>query len=81
MTYRPLIAITMGDAAGIGAEVIMKNLGHAEIYRWCRPLVIGDAERLRAAGRVVGSSLTVRFCRKEKLKRQRSKTACSTVST
>jgi 4-phospho-D-threonate 3-dehydrogenase / 4-phospho-D-erythronate 3-dehydrogenase len=60
MTYRPLIAITMGDAAGIGAEVIMKSLGHAEIYRWCRPLVIGDAERLRAAGRVVGSSLTVR---------------------
>ena len=60
MTYRPLIAITMGDAAGIGAEVIMKSLGHAEIYRWCRPLVIGDADRLRAAGRVVGSSLTVR---------------------
>ena len=33
MTYRPLIAITMGDAAGIGAEIIMKSLGHAEIYR------------------------------------------------
>src|SRR6185312_839421 len=60
MTYRPLIAITMGDAAGIGPEVIMKSLGHAEIYQYCRPLVIGDAERLRAAGRIVGSLLLVR---------------------
>src|ERR1700758_2539551 len=60
MTQHPLIAITMGDAAGIGAEIIMKSLGHAEIYARCRPLVIGDAKRLRAAGRIIGSSLTVR---------------------
>lgn len=59
MTRRPLIAITMGDAAGIGAEVIMKSLGHSEIYTLCRPLVIGDAERLRAAGRIVATALTV----------------------
>ena len=26
MTYSPLVAITMGDAAGIGAEIIMKSL-------------------------------------------------------
>jgi 4-phospho-D-threonate 3-dehydrogenase / 4-phospho-D-erythronate 3-dehydrogenase len=56
----PLIAITMGDAAGVGPEVIMKSLGHTDILNWCRPLVIGDAERLRAAGRIVGSPLTVR---------------------
>ena len=60
MTYSPLVAITMGDAAGIGAEIIMKSLGHAEVYARCRPLVIGEAERLRAAGRIVGSSLAVR---------------------
>jgi len=57
---RPLIAITMGDAAGIGAEVIMKSLAHPELHRRCRALVIGDAERLRAAGRVSSSPLTVR---------------------
>ena len=56
----PIIAITMGDAAGVGPEIIMKSLAHAEPYRQCRPLVIGDAERLRAAGRIVGSSLHVR---------------------
>src|SRR5271165_3411943 len=36
-----------GDAAGIGPEVIMKGLGHGEVFDYCRPLVIGDAGRLR----------------------------------
>src|SRR6185436_11245002 len=56
---RPRIAITMGDATGVGPEVIMKSLGHRELYAQCRPVVIGDAERLRAAGQLVGSDLTV----------------------
>lgn len=60
MTYRPLIAVTMGDAAGIGAEIIMKSLGHTGIHACCRPLVIGDAARLRAAGRIIASALAVR---------------------
>jgi 4-hydroxythreonine-4-phosphate dehydrogenase len=38
---RPLIAITMGDPAGIGAEVSLKALLAAEIYAMCRPLVVG----------------------------------------
>lgn len=59
----PIIAITMGDAAGVGPEVIMKSLGHAELYQQCRPLVIGDAERLQGAGRIVHSKLEVRSLR------------------
>ena len=57
---RPRIAITMGDAAGVGPEVIMKSLAHREVYQRARALVIGDAARLRAAGSIVGSRLTVR---------------------
>ena len=56
---RPIIAVTMGDASGVGPEVIMKSLAHKELYGQCRPLVIGDAERLRQAGRIVGSKLEV----------------------
>ncbi len=56
----PRIAITMGDAAGIGPEIIMKALAHRELYGICRPLVIGDADRLRAAGRLAGTDLPVR---------------------
>src|SRR5579863_1531431 len=55
----PRIAITMGDAAGVGPEIVMKSLAHAEVHRRCKPLVIGDAERLREAGRICGSKLTV----------------------
>jgi len=57
---RPIIAITMGDAAGVGPEVIMKSLDHPQLYKQCRPLVIGDAERLRQAGDIVRSKLEVR---------------------
>jgi len=48
---RPLLAITMGDPAGIGPEVVLKALAHADVYDHCRPLVIGDRRILeRAAG-------------------------------
>lgn len=39
----------MGDAAGVGPEVIAKALAHADVYARCRPLVIGDAGRLQEA--------------------------------
>jgi 4-hydroxythreonine-4-phosphate dehydrogenase len=57
--YRPIIAITMGDAAGVGPEVIMKSLAHEDLYAQCRPLVIGDVGRLKEAGELVGSRLAL----------------------
>lgn len=57
---RPIIAITMGDAAGIGPEIIMKSLAHLELHAMCRPIVVGDASRLKQAGRIIGSKLSVR---------------------
>ncbi|MFZ4659745.1 MAG: 4-hydroxythreonine-4-phosphate dehydrogenase PdxA [Caldilineaceae bacterium] len=42
MNNRPLLAITLGDPAGIGPEVIVKALRHADVYEQCRPLVLGD---------------------------------------
>ncbi|MDP4023602.1 4-hydroxythreonine-4-phosphate dehydrogenase PdxA [Methylobacterium sp. NEAU 140] len=56
---RPTIAITMGDPAGIGPEVIMKALARPEVHALCQPLVIGDAGRLRKAGRIVGAEMPV----------------------
>ncbi|MCG6874638.1 MAG: 4-hydroxythreonine-4-phosphate dehydrogenase PdxA [Betaproteobacteria bacterium] len=46
---RPIVAITMGDAAGVGPEVVAKALAHADVYARCRPVVIGDANRLEEA--------------------------------
>ncbi|EIZ84809.1 4-hydroxythreonine-4-phosphate dehydrogenase (4-(phosphohydroxy)-L-threonine dehydrogenase) [Methylobacterium sp. GXF4] len=56
---RPTIAITMGDPAGIGPEIIMKALAHPEVHAICQPLVVGDAGRLRQAGRIVGATIGV----------------------
>jgi 4-phospho-D-threonate 3-dehydrogenase / 4-phospho-D-erythronate 3-dehydrogenase len=57
---RPIIGITMGDAAGVGPEIIMKAMAVPEVYEISRPLVIGDARRLRKAGQIVGSKVSVR---------------------
>ncbi len=57
---RPIIGITMGDAAGIGPEIIIKALADPDIYAQCRPLVVGDARMLERAGRVVDTALSVR---------------------
>lgn len=57
--FLPVVAITMGDAAGVGPEIVMKSLAHEEIYGLCRPLVIGDVRRLERAGQVIDSALTV----------------------
>jgi 4-hydroxythreonine-4-phosphate dehydrogenase len=56
---RPIIAITMGDPAGIGPEIVMRSLAHGDVYVSCRPLVIGDISRLRQAGAIVKSRLTL----------------------
>jgi 4-hydroxythreonine-4-phosphate dehydrogenase len=57
---QPIIAITMGDPAGVGPEVTVKALAHHEVWACCRPLVIGDATVLQKAIAVVGSSLSLR---------------------
>ena len=39
---RPILAITMGDPAGIGPEIIVKTLKHTDVFECCRPLIVGD---------------------------------------
>ena len=56
---RPIIAITMGDASGVGPEIIMKALARPDVWAFCRPLVVGDAARLREAGAILRSPLAV----------------------
>ena len=48
---RPTVGITMGDAAGVGPEIIVKALAAREVHDFCKPLVIGDAARLRRAAK------------------------------
>jgi 4-hydroxythreonine-4-phosphate dehydrogenase len=52
------LAITLGDPAGIGPEIILKTLQQPSVYEQCRPLVIGDRRILtRAQAWVSGTPL------------------------
>jgi 4-hydroxythreonine-4-phosphate dehydrogenase len=53
---RPIIAITIGDPAGIGPEVVLGALGNPDLYSVCRPLVYGDLFVLRRASEVLGGN-------------------------
>lgn len=50
----PVVAVTMGDGAGVGPEVTIGAASRPEVAQWCRPVVIGDAGRLRQAAAVLG---------------------------
>ena len=43
---RPILGITMGDAAGIGPELILKACGVHGLDQLCRPLIIGSLATL-----------------------------------
>lgn len=46
---RPKIGLTMGDAAGIGPEIVVKALTHKSVYSLCQPIVIGSPAILQDA--------------------------------
>ena len=51
---KPLLAITMGDPAGIGPEIVVETLGKSQVYEVCRPVVVGDKAVLEAAAQIKG---------------------------
>lgn len=57
---KPIIAITMGDPAGIGPELIVKLLSEKAAYESCRPFVVGDPGAMREIARLVGAELRFR---------------------
>ena len=49
MNNKPIIALTMGDGAGVGPEIIVQALADPEVYEHCRPFVVGDLKILQRA--------------------------------
>jgi len=58
--YKPIHAVTMGDAAGSGPEIVTKTLADPEVREMCRAVVIGDAATMEDALRITGAPGTVR---------------------
>ena len=48
--YRPITAITMGDPAGIGPEIVVGTMLSEEIHDCCRPFVIGTVAAFTVRG-------------------------------
>lgn len=57
---KPKLAITMGDPAGIGPEIVVRALSRPETYEKCRPIVTGDAKIIQKAVEILGLALKVR---------------------
>jgi len=56
-TFRPVVAITMGDPAGIGPEIVLGCMLDQGVYEACRPFVIGSIAILERAARVLGKEV------------------------
>ena len=59
LNKKPIIGITVGDAAGIGPEIIAKALSLESTYDICNPVVIGDANVMREGVKVAKVQLEV----------------------
>jgi 4-phospho-D-threonate 3-dehydrogenase / 4-phospho-D-erythronate 3-dehydrogenase len=51
---KPLIAVTMGDPAGVGPEVCLQLLANEAVREFATPVIFGDARLLSRCARQVG---------------------------
>lgn len=54
---KPVIGIVMGDAAGIGPEIIIKSLEKNELNLLCLPLVIGSQEIMERMAKAMNKKI------------------------
>jgi 4-hydroxythreonine-4-phosphate dehydrogenase len=50
---RPVVAVTMGDPAGVGPELCLRLLRESAVLAVCRPVIFGDADVLRRVADVL----------------------------
>ncbi len=54
LNNRPTVALTIGDPAGVGPEIVLKALADPEIHPLARWIVVGDRAALDQARRTTG---------------------------
>lgn len=59
MDRRPIVAISMGDPAGVGAEIVVGALGDGKIWSVARPLVVGDLHFVADAVKITRSDIAI----------------------
>ena len=61
MERKPVLGILLGDAAGVGPEIIAKLSVNGFLQEQCRPVPIGDRRVLDRAFDVIGASVPVQI--------------------
>jgi 4-hydroxythreonine-4-phosphate dehydrogenase len=54
---KPIIAVTMGDPAGVGPEVVLRALADPAVARACRPVIFGDLGVLQRTQKKIHSGV------------------------
>ena len=57
---KPLIAVTMGDPAGVGPELVAKVIESEDVRAVCRPVVFGDPDVMQKAVELTKSRLEIK---------------------
>lgn len=60
---KPIIAIPMGDPAGIGPEIVVKAISRPEVLECARCVVVGDKKVMEQAVRILGLSMKIHVIR------------------
>ena len=56
---KPIIAVTMGDPAGIGPEIVVKSIADKATFDIARCIVVGDKKVMANAIEIVGADLKI----------------------
>ncbi|WP_078552563.1 4-hydroxythreonine-4-phosphate dehydrogenase PdxA [Bacillus alkalicellulosilyticus] len=59
MTNKPIIAIPMGDPAGIGPEITVSALSKEKVFSAGKPIVIGNSTILKQAAEIMGITVSI----------------------
>ena len=57
--YKPLIAVPIGDPAGVGPEIVAKSVASEEVFEAADCVIVGDKTIIENAIKIVGVDLTV----------------------
>jgi 4-hydroxythreonine-4-phosphate dehydrogenase len=79
-TNQPRIAVTMGDPAGVGPEVIVAAWTDATVHARLHPLVLGHLEIMRRAAKLLNSAVEVCEIDKQTVLRGQWKADAHTIS-
>ena len=61
MATKPVIGVLLGDAAGVGPELVAKCAAEGFYEQYCKPIVIGDLRVLERALEVIGAKDKVKL--------------------